>query len=150
MYRDTITLFNRYKSDAGDVWYPTILRNVNLNLDKAAIIAKYGTESQDKAILNIRYHIADGNKMVGDKIWLPPKTWSGQGIDSLPSSITFKSGQDFDFFWIGEWKGEEPISDDAHGIDGFYDYMDNRHDYVFAVSSVSMYSAIPHFEITGK
>ena len=47
MYNDTITLFNRYESKLGDTWYPSILHNTNLNMDKASIVAKYGSDSQD-------------------------------------------------------------------------------------------------------
>ena len=60
MYKDTITLFNRKEGNEGDTWYPTVLRNVNLNMDRAAILAKYGAESADSAVLHIRY------KQVGD------------------------------------------------------------------------------------
>ena len=151
MYNDTVTLFNRCKSSEGDTWYPAILTGVNLNMDKAAIVAKYGAESQNKAVLNIRYQIVDGNKMVGDKKWLPPKEWSRQVSESLADLITFADGQLFDFFYVGDWGNEELIADDAYGVDGFYNYMNKQYDYVFAITSVGgPYSAIPHFEILGK
>ena len=73
MYNDTITLFNRYESKLGDTWYPSILHNVNLNMDKASIIAKYGSDSQDNAVLNVQYSLKDNQKMIGSKPWLPPK-----------------------------------------------------------------------------
>lgn len=152
MYNDTITLFNAYKDKTKAVhWYPSVLHNVKRNMDKAAIIAKYGAESQDKAVLNVRYQIVDGNKMIGDKKWLPPKEWSRQATEFLADSITFADGQNFDFFYVGDWGSEEPIADDAYGVDGFYNYMNKQYDYVFAVSSVGgPYSVIPHFEILGK
>lgn len=149
MYKDTVTLFCRYESRLGDTWYPTILRNVNLNMDKAAIIAKYGAESKDNAVLNIKYHIADAGIMVGDKIWLPPKEWDRQTNDLLPKSLTFTGGQAFDFFWVGEWNDEEPIADDNYTYN-FYNHMNDIYDYVFAITSVGgPYSVIPHFEIMG-
>ncbi len=149
MYNDTITLFCRYESRLGDMWYPSVLHNVNLNMDKAAIIAKYGAESKDNAVLNVKYRIQDDKKMVGDKIWLPPKEWDRQTNDLLSGSLTFTSGQAFDFFWAGEWLDENPISDDDY-IDGFYNLMNSKYDYVFAITSVGgPYSVIPHFEIMG-
>ena len=38
MYKDTVTIFNRFKNKSGDTWYPSILHNVNINLDKATIM----------------------------------------------------------------------------------------------------------------
>lgn len=151
MYNDTVTLFCQYKDQRKNItWYPTILRNVNLNKDKAAIIAQYGAESQDNAVLNVRCHITDGKIMVGNKIWLPPKEWDRQTNDLLSSSLTFTDGQEFDFFYEGEWPDENPIGDDEYGIDGFYNYMNRYYDYVFAITSVGgPYSVIPHFEIMG-
>lgn len=150
MFNDTVTLFNRYESRLGDTWYATVLHNVHLNMDKAAIIAKYGAESQDNAILNIHYKTVDGKKMVGEKAWLPPKEWDKQVNDMLPQTLTFTSGQAFDFFMMGVWDGPEVISDDDY-TEGFYDYINRRYDYVFAITSVGgPYSVIPSFQIMGK
>lgn len=150
MYRDTVTLFCQYKDQQKNItWYPSVLHNVNLNIDKAAIIAKYGAESKDNAVLNVRYKKNGTDIYVGNKIWLPPKEWDSQTNDLLPSSLTFTSGQEFDFFYAGEWKDEEPVNDADYGIDGFYNYMNRHYDYVFAVTSVAEYSVIPHFEIMG-
>ena len=150
IYKDIVTLFCQYKDQRKNItWYPSVLRNVNLNLDKAAIIAKYGAESKDNAVLNVRYRIVDGNKMIGDKIWLPPKEWDRQTNDFLPGSLTFADGQEFDFFYVGEWPNENPVNDEEYGADGFYNYVNQYYDYVFAITSVAQYSVIPHFEIMG-
>ena len=130
------------------MWYPTVIDGVNLLIDKAAIMAKYGAESKDNAILNVRYHILDGTKMVGNKPYLPPKEWERQTNDKLADSITFTSGTDFDFFMLGEYPTTEPIKDDDY-VDGFYNHVNDEYDYVFAITSVAQYTAIPHFEIMG-
>lgn len=150
MYQDTITLFNRKPGERGqgDTWIPTVIRNVNLNIDRAAILAKYGSETQDNAALHIRYRAKNGEITIvcdarTEKTWIPPKQWNWQ-----TDSVTFTSGNDFDFFWLGEWDGG--VVSDADYSGGFYDHMNRTHDYVFAVSSVARYSAIPHFEIMGK
>ena len=149
MYNDTITLFNRHKGSSGDMWYPTVISGVNLSIDKAAIVAKYGAEAKDNAVLNVKYHIVDSNKMVGDKIWCPPKEWSRQDEGMLQKTLTFADGQKFDFFYVGEWPDTEPISDNIH-TDGFYNYMNAYYDYVFKITSVGgSYKLIPHFEIMG-
>ena len=148
MYCGTITLFNHYKSRLGDMWYPTVIHGVNIQIDKAAIIAKYGAESKDNAILNVRYHIVDSNTMVGNKPYFPPKEWERQTNDKLSETITFTSGVDFDFFMLGEYPTTNPIADDDY-IDGFYNYVNDEYDFVFAITSVAEYSVIPHFEIMG-
>lgn len=149
LYADTITLFNRYQSKLGDTWYPTVLRNVDLNIDKAAIAAKYGENSADTATLHVKYQRQGAGILVGGKPYLPPKEWDRQINDLLPATVTFSDGADFDFFCLGDWGSVEPIADNDY-LDGFYDHMNKNYDYVFAISSVAMYSVIPHFEIMGK
>lgn len=149
MYEKTITLFNHYKSRLGDMWYPTVIHNANLMIDKAAIIAKYGAESKDNAILNIHYQNKDGQIMIEGKPYLPPKEWDRQTNDKLAKSITFTSGIDFDFFMLGEYGSTEPIADDDY-TEGFYNYLNNEYDYVFAITSVGgPYTTIPTFQIMG-
>lgn len=148
MFSDVVTVFNHYKSRLGDMWYPTVVRNANLLIDKAAIVAKYGAESKDNAILNIHYQTVDGQILIDGKPYLPPKEWERQTNDKLAESITFTSGTDFDFFMLGEYPTTNPIADDDY-IDGFYNHVNDEYDYVFAVTSVAKYTAIPHFEIMG-
>lgn len=148
MYDKTITLFNHYKSRLGDMWYPTVIDGVNLLIDKAAIVAKYGAESKDNAILNIHYQTVDGQILIDGKPYLPPKEWDAQTNDLLAGSITFTSGTDFDFFMLGEYPTTEPIRDDDF-VDGFYNHVNDEYDFVFAITSVAKYTAIPHFEIMG-
>ena len=149
MYSDTITLFNYYKSSLGDMWYPTVIHGVNLLIDKAAIVAKYGAESKDNAILNIHYHTVDGQVFVDGKPYLPPKEWERQTNDMLAESITFASGTDFDFFMLGEYPVKEPIKDEDFK-NGFFEEVKKEYDYVFSITSVAKYSVISHFEIMGK
>lgn len=146
MYADVITLFNRKSGERGqgDTWFPTVIRNVNLNIDRAAILAKYGAQAQDNAVLHIRYKKPSDKILIAGKPWMPPKAW-----DQTEKTITFSSGNDFDFFWKGEWTGRV-VNDSDYENEGFYNYMNRTHDYVFAITSVAMYSVIPHFEIMGK
>lgn len=150
MYKDTITLFNRKEGDEGDTWYPTVLQNVQLNMDRAAILAKYGAESADSAVLHIRYKQDGDNKVVGNKLWRPPKLWDQ--LLEPEKALTFTTGTRFDFFWLGDWGNNDPVHDADYFSDtDFYTYMNRTHDYVFAISSVGgPYSVIPHFEIMGK
>ena len=148
MYTDVITLFNRHKTADGDVWYPTVLKGVDLNIDKAAIIAKYGDQSADNARLHVKYSLENGAVIISGKKYYSPKEWDRQADEDLPGSLTFTGGNDFDFFIEGEWY-EDAINDNDY-LDGFYNYMNTRFDFVFAVTSVAKYSVIPHFEIMAK
>lgn len=148
MFSDVVTVFNHYKSHLGDVWYPSVIHGANINLDKAAIKAKFGAESKDNVVLNVRYMNVSGKKMVGGKEWLPPKEWKRQTNDLLAESITFASGTDFDFFMLGAYPITEPIKDEDYK-NGFFDEVKKEYDYVFAITSVANYSVIPHFEIMG-
>lgn len=151
MYQDTITLFNRKPGERGqgDTWYPTVIKGVNLNADRAALIAKYGENSQDNAYLGIHYRKKNGEIVIDcdsevEKPWMPPKAW-----DKTEDSVTFNSGNDFDFFWAGEWTGG--IVTDAEYLDeGFYNFLNRTEDYVFAISKVAIHTAIPLIEIWGK
>lgn len=154
MYHDVITLFNRYKSRAGDIWFPTVIHNVNVNIDRASVIARMGTESQDKVIVNIKYDTdTDGHTFVGDegKEYFPPKKWEEHLVEDLKYYVTINPQDGFDFFVVGEvlYEGFDQILDNDFP-DGFFDFVSNRYDYVFAVTSVTQLSVIPHFEITGK
>ena len=73
MFADIITVFNSYEDSLKNLtWYPTVIHGVNLLIDKAAIVAKYGAESKDNAVLNIHYQTVDGQIMVDGKPYLPP------------------------------------------------------------------------------
>ncbi len=149
MYADTITLFNRYDAGLEDLWFPTVLHRVDLNIDKAAIMAKYGENSADNARLHIRCDIDDSAISVGGKTYLPPKLWKAQSEAQAASSLTFSAGQDFDFFIVGEW-GSTELVDDSLYLDGFYNFCNKTYDYCFALTSAACYSVIPHFEIMAK
>lgn len=148
MYSDTVTIFNRYESRLGDMWYPTVLRGVNFMSDRSAIVQKYGEQSKDNAVVNVRYDNVKGKVFVVGKEYFQPKEWDRQTNDRLTKTITFTPGEKFDFFYLGEYS-EEPISDDDY-MEGFYDYMNSTFDGVYAITSVAKLDLIPHFEITGK
>ena len=151
MYKDTVTVFNRYvDSFKNTIWYPHVISGVNLIVDKAVIAekyGKYGDVSKDNAVMNVKYDIVDGVIKIGDKPYLPPKKWERQVNDNLPKSITFTAGNDFDFFMLGDYGSEEPIIDENGR---FYSDMQREYDDVFAITSVAKYTVIPHFEIVGK
>lgn len=151
MYNDTVTLFCRYEDKSGDiVWYAHILENVNLSIDRAAIIAKYGAQSQDNAALNVGYTTDSGAVMVSGTQWLPPKEWAGQSPEARVTSLTFAAGNDYSVIMAGVWDGPATINDDDYGVNGFYDYLNRKIDNVFTVTTVTKYGVIPHFEIIGK
>lgn len=148
MYQDTITVFNRMPSRLGDMWYPTILRGVNLNEDRAVIVNNYGESAADNAVLNVRYTLNGSEKMIGGKNYIQPKEYRNMVNDELAGYITFASGQDFDFFIVGAH--DTGTVNDNDYINGFYDYVRNKYDKVYSITSVADFSVIPHLQITGK
>lgn len=148
MYSETVTIFNRYESRLGDMWYPTVLNGVNLVSDKSAIVQRYGEQSKDNVVLNVKYTTLNDCIFVDGKQYMTPKEWDRQVNDMLPETITFTPGEKFDFFIVGKYS-EEIVNDDDYR-DGFYNYMNNQFDDVYAITSVSKLSVIPHFEIVGK
>ena len=119
---------------------------MDLNADRAALTAKYGSACNDKAVLHIRYVWQDGY-MVGGKQYLTPLIW--QAEDDPSGAVTFQSGEGFDFFMEGAWPDKGPVADgDWPG--GFYEHLARTRDGVYAVSSMAMYSLISHFEVMGR
>ena len=143
MYDKTVTVFNRVQNKRlGDMWYPTILHNCNVNLDRANAIAKYGEESQDVCVLNVR--------LPCEKPYLPPKEW--QRTSDKAANVTFTPGDEtFDFFFVGDWETETPVSDDDYHEAGFYSFMNSHYDHVYAVNTVNgPFTVIRHLEVTGR
>ena len=148
MYNDTITLFNRETTKDGDLWHPTVLKGVNVNVDKGAILKLYGPDSADNAVLNVRTYEKQGNVYINGVRYLPPKEWAR--LSDKTQAITFTAGNAFDFFMIGEWSGGATIYDDNYGDQGFYGYMLRQYDFVYAVTGAGFYSVIPHIEVSAK
>lgn len=148
MYRDTVTLFNLHDG----VWRASVLRGVDLNADRAALIAKYGADCKDRARLHIRFQpAADGTAVVasGEDSYTvkTPREYAGE-----ERTITFRpayTGEVLDFFLDGEWDGETDIADADYEA-GFYDHMNGTRDGVYTITEAARYSVIPHFEIIGR
>ena len=147
IYKQTITLFNRKTVDGETVWYPFTIDGVHLIMDKAIIISTYGEQSQDNVKLHIRYTPGANGAVVSGKVYMLPKEWARNGEPS--ENFTLGFGDDFDFIMEGDYGSTEPILDDDYNK-GFYNYMNKNYDNVFAISSVSKFNLIPHFEIGAK
>lgn len=222
LYKQTVTLFNRKWVDGSLTWYPFVLRDVHLVIDKSIIISTYGEQCQDNARVHIQYSPRGGKAVVSGKTYLMPKEW--ERVGDPETNFTLGYGDEFDFIMEGvyseesascdveskaqvsasvnaaRWKEsgfgvtgtytfvydngvwkyndvavglsylgvtvegepedgdtitvkyvspEGPISDDDYRI-GFYNYMNKTHDNVFAISTVSKFNLIPHFEVGAR
>lgn len=153
MYKDTITLFNRYTSEDGVIWQPHIIRNCDLNVDKASILKVYGADAEDNAKLHIKYNVEGEDIVIGKVVYKKPKEWKNLVKNELQDYVTFKNGKDFDFFVVGEYDTSVPIEDSDYmssKYEGFYDYMNSKYDDIYTISSVGIYSVIPHIEILAR
>lgn len=151
MFDTTITLFNRYKSrKTGDKWFKTVINNVNVIIDKAAIVATQGANTSDSVKLLVNYDTdTAGNIIIGNKIYLAPKKWEEVLTDDLDKYVTFKSGSNFDFVLVGQLDEDISLNDEDY-TEGLYNYLNKSYDNVFSISSVGEYKLIPHFEIMAK
>lgn len=139
MYKDTVTVYNRYNG----VWKGEVLRYVDLNADRAAIVAKYGADSKDRAKLHIRYTVNASVYICGDKTYVEPSAYTG-----VSGTFTLASGNNATFFVEGD-TGLYSAADSAY-VDGFYDYANRTWDKCYSVTSAARYSVIPHFEVMGQ
>jgi len=164
LYAQTITLFNRMPGKKGEptIWLPTVISGVHLIVGKSTSWDKSGGRNANDVRLHVRYR-RDGDKVlvccaspnasegVIYKQWYEPKAW--KRLLTPEDSITFSFGEDSDFDFFIEGKFDEypsPISDDNFGFKGFYGYITENYDNVFAVKSVNRYNLIPHFEIQAR
>lgn len=134
-YNTTVTVYNQYKDNANltDVWYPTVLHNARLLVNKGANLVKSGLESADSAKLHIR--MLDGS----EKPYKEPKEWLA--LEGKDAAYTFQQG---DFFVKGDTTSEDPSRED------FAHYMKMHYDNCFVVTTVDSYILIPHIEVGGK
>lgn len=138
MYRDTVTVFNRYNG----VWKGIVLYNVDLNADKAMMLRTYGEHSQDRSKLHIKYANRNGGCYIGAYQYVTPDAYTGAS-----DTITFQEGNNMSFYMEGT--ATILSANDTDYLDGFLDYMNANYN-VFVISSCAKYSVIPHFEIVGR
>ena len=132
-YNKTVTVYNRYE-DEKEMWYPTVLKNVRLLVNRAENVSKSGTESADSAKLSIR--------TVGlKKPYKKPLEWQGLSEEEKVKTFTLTSKEDF--FVEGDTSAEEILESD------FFSYMKGKYDNCFKMTNVDTYELIPHFEVGG-
>ena len=170
LYKQTVTMFNRIKDDNEDEFFiPTLLKGVHLIIDHSAYWNTYGGQQADNVRLHVRY-LPDGDAVkIGSKTYVEPKEW--KKLTDFNGVITFRYGNDtdFDFFVKGEYTPDNSclvnsieidgktvtvdggfISDSFYERYGFYNEINREYDHIFAVTSVSQYNLIPHFEIMAR
>ena len=132
-YNKTVTVYNRYE-DEKEIWYPTVLKNVRLLVNRGENVSKSGTESADSAKLSIR--------TVGlKKPYKKPLEWQGLSEEEKVKTFTLTSKEDF--FVEGDTSAEEILESD------FFSYMKEKYDNCFKMTNVDTYELIPHFEVGG-
>ena len=141
MFTDVVTVFNFHK--ATGKWYPTVFKDVELQVDTASDVVTPGkTNNSDIATLLIN---TKRDKSVGSKTYLGPKAFAQ--CPDPEAHFTFLSERDF--FIEGEWPNLEPVLDEDYDS-GFYHEVNEAHDGVYAVKSAAFLGLIPHFEIGGR
>lgn len=151
MYSETITLFNHHSDRLGDTWYPHLLTGVDLIVDRASVIAKYGPETASSAKLHIRYVNDENGISINGIPYVPYKEWHGMTTDERNGKITFNTDSDnADFFVIGDIGMTEAVFDSVEAPDSLIERISKQMD-VYVLATVSEpYKVIKHFEILAK
>ena len=151
LYKQTVTVFNRKIVGEKTYWYAVVIPNVHLIVDRSIIISTYGEQAQDNAKLHIRYTPNGDGAIIavsgGTRSYMQPKAFKASGVGG--ENITFAFGDDFDFIMEGVWSGDMVVDDDTY-TKGFFNYMNRAYDNVFAITNVSKFNLIPHFEIVAR
>lgn len=139
MYTDIVTIFNHFedKKKEIDMWYPTVLYGVELQVTKGINISKTGNDNADSASLHIKINEDIHNAY--------KKPNSYKTLEDKREYFTLKPG---DFFMEGEYSSN-PI-DEADYPNGFFEHMKSAHDDVYNITTVDTFKVIPHFEIGGE
>lgn len=169
LYRQTVTLFNRVRIGRSDYFIPTVLTGVHLIIDHSATWNTFGGNQADNVRLHVRCLVSGNDVLIGDKTYCEPKDW--KRLTSYDGKITFRYGTDtdFDFFVKGVYVPDSQhlvtsvedgdntitlesgfIDDDSYGGFGFYNMLNKMYDHVFAITQVSQYNLITHFEIMAR
>lgn len=150
LYKQTVTVFNRKDVEGATYWFPNVIENVHLIIDRSIIISTYGEQASDNAKLHIRYTPNGEDAViqtnVGAKKYMLPKAFRRDG--DTDENITFAFGDDFDFIMEGAYEGD--AVSDATYRNGFFNYMNKNYDNVFAITNVAKFNLIPHFEIVAR
>lgn len=139
-YNDTVTLFNHfYDPDADfEIYYPTLLKHVNLVETKGANVTKSGMDSADAVKIFIDF--VNLNKM--GKTYMEPKAWDALSNDEKLHCITFHPAEDF-FIKGDQTELELPEAN-------VYEWAHDNMDAVYKITTVDKYEDImPHFEVGG-
>ena len=172
LYKQTVTLFNRIdmlKAPAvvgeavagvtvvggrvGDkrayntYWIPILLRNVHLIVDRSIIVSTYGEQAADNAKLHVRYFPSGEDAVIEGRRYYKPKEYARLALGD--DAITFRFGDNFDFFIEGDFTSFGMVDDEEYRS-GFYNYMNKMYDNVFAITNVAKFNLIPHFEIVAR
>lgn len=151
MYQEVITLFNHHSDRLGDAWYPHLLTGVDLIVDRASVIAKYGAETASSAKLHIKYDSDAEGISINGIPYINPKEWHKLTSDERMEKITFNADADSaDFFVIGDAGMTEPVFDSVEASDSLIERLSKQTD-IYALTTVSEpYKVIKHFEIMAK
>lgn len=135
---NTVTLYNRHtdKLTGREMWFPTLLSNVNLEMTKGAYINKSGTQDADSVKLFVN---ADNMP----KPYVESVKWKNLDDEIKSEYMTFTGSEDF--FVEGDTLDVKIIDE------GFFEWMRKHYDNVFKVTNIDRYRDIlPHFEVGGK
>lgn len=132
-YNKTVTVYCKTTAEGvmgADTWYAYVLENVRLIVSKGTNVSKTGLESADSAKLHVDL----------PRPYLAPIEWQNEADKAEYFAFQEQSG----FFVEGDTSAEDTTQSD------FYQYMKDKYDNCFMVSTVDKFDLIPHLEVGGK
>lgn len=135
-YNKTVTVYNRTVDGlmGTETWYPTVLKDVRLLINRGENVSKNGMESADSAKLFIKTNNLS-------KAYKKPLEWQNLSAEDKANAFTLTSG--VDFFVEGDTSGETITESD------FFSYMKETYDNCFKITNADVYELIPHLEVGG-
>lgn len=144
LHKDCITIFNRKPEGESCKWHATAITKAHVITDKSFSQSTLGEQPSTTMTISV---LMD-NGYISGKEWMPQIQWMKQ--EDVSNCITAKGGEYFDMVILGAWEGPD-IVDDSEYKRGFYSWMKQNRDYVYAVISVSgPYKYLPHINITAR
>ena len=125
MFTNTITLFNYDEKE--DIYYPTLIENVELQPKYKTKFNSSSAESKDTALLIVKYYIGTYGKTpyLSQKTYKTPKLWNKTPSAEKNNYFTFNTGRDF--FIKGDYSSMSDVE---------YETFKNQNDEVFFIHDV--------------
>ena len=144
MLAETITLFNYHMATGS--WHPSIINGVDVDYTESTNASAAGRTNSAAVDLILPCSAARQIQTTkGLKSYVKPKEYAET---NAPGAV-FTLAPECDFIFVGAWPSTDALPDEDYES-GLYHAINDEHDGVYMIHSVSFFDLIPHFEIGGR